>query len=233
MKKNFKYYAIIWTLLFAIFNIAVFVTPNEAMGLSKFAGAFWSGYIFISIAFLGQLAVAYFTFSAKNAQKFFYNIPLIRISRTGVVLTTLFGIICMVIPNLPNWVGIVLCFAVLAFNTVSLVKASAAAETVDGTDVEVKEKTSFVKMLTIDADTLVQRAKTAEIKAECKKVYEAVRYSDPMSSAELSDIENRISANFSALASAVNGEDQDRVKTCAEEVRLLINERNKKCKALK
>lgn len=134
MKKSFKYYAIIWALLFAIFNIATFVSPNEAMGLSKFEGAFWSGYIFITIAFLGQLAVAYFAFNAKNAQKFFYNIPLIRISRTGVVLTTLFGIICMVIPNLPNWIGIVLCFAVLAFNVVSLVKAKAAADIVSDTD---------------------------------------------------------------------------------------------------
>lgn len=233
MKKNFKYYAIIWALLFAIFNIAVFVTPNEAMGLSKFAGAFWSGYIFISIAFLGQLAVAYFAFSAKNAQKFFYNIPLVRISRTGVVLTTLFGIICMVVPNLPNWVGIVLCFAVLAFNAVSLIKASAAAENVNGIDIEVKEKTSFVKMLTVDADTLVQRAKTAEIKAECKKVYEAIKYSDPKSCPVLSSVEDEILVKMSELKTAVKSGALDDVKTAVDETVNLIVERNAKCKAFK
>ncbi len=233
MKKNFKYYAIIWALLFAIFNIAVFVTPNEAMGLSKFAGAFWSGYIFISIAFLGQLAVAYFAFSAKNTQKFFYNIPLVRISRTGVVLTTLFGIICMVVPNLPNWVGIVLCFAVLAFNTVSLIKASAAAENVNGIDIEVKEKTSFVKMLTVDADTLVQRAKTAEIKAECKKVYEAIKYSDPKSCPVLSSVEDEILVKMSELKTAVKSGALDDVKTAVDETVNLIVERNAKCKAFK
>lgn len=39
MNKNFKFYLSIWAILFAIFNVAVFVSPSEAMGLSKFGGA--------------------------------------------------------------------------------------------------------------------------------------------------------------------------------------------------
>ena len=43
MKKNFKFYAITWAILLALFNILVFLTPNEAAGMTKFGGAFWSG----------------------------------------------------------------------------------------------------------------------------------------------------------------------------------------------
>lgn len=87
MKKEYKSYLIIWTILLAIFNIAVFVSPSEAAGLSKFGGAFWSGYAFITLAFIGQLAVFFIAFKAENLQKLFYSIPLIRISYTGLILT--------------------------------------------------------------------------------------------------------------------------------------------------
>ena len=75
MQKNFKYYAIVWLILLAIFNVAVFVSPAEAGDLNKFGGAFWSGYIGITIAFLGQLAISFLAFQSKNLQKFFYKIP--------------------------------------------------------------------------------------------------------------------------------------------------------------
>ena len=50
-------------------------------------------------------------------------------------------------------------------------------------------------------------AKTAELKALAKKVYEAVRYYDPMSNAVLVEVEEKIQNGFSDFENAVNGED--------------------------
>lgn len=232
MNKNFKYYAGIWVILLAVFNIATFVSPNEAANMTKFGGAFWVGYIFITLAFIGQLAISFFAFNAKNMQKFFYKIPLIGISWTGLVLTLIFGVLCMVIPDLPNWAGIIACFAVLALNAISLLKANVAANIVSKTDDKIKAQTSFVKMLTADAQTLIAKAQTEAIKAECKKVYEAIRYSDPMSNDGLSGVEGEITIKFHRLAGAVavNGED---VGAIAEELIILIADRNRRCKLLK
>ena len=55
MKKSFKTYAIAWAVMFVLFNVICFVTPNETEEYIKFGGAFWSGYAFIIIAFIGQL----------------------------------------------------------------------------------------------------------------------------------------------------------------------------------
>ena len=232
MKKNFKYYAGIWAILLVIFNIATFVSPNEAAGMTKFGGAFWVGYIFITLAFIGQLVVSYFAFNAKNMQKFFYKIPLVRISWTGIVLTLVFGVLCMVIPNLPNWIGIIACFAVLAFNAISLVKANIAADIVSEIDDKIKAQTSFIKTLTIDAESLMSRAQNETAKTATKKIYEAVRYSDPMSNDGLSGIESEISIKFNQLASAVTANSED-ITTIAEELVVLITDRNKRCKLLK
>ena len=226
MQKNFKYYAIVWLILLAIFNVAVFVSPAKAGDLNKFGGAFWSGYIGITVAFLGQLAVSLYAFSAKSMQKFFYRIPLIRISWAGLILTLIFGVLAMAIPDLPNWVGIIACATVLLFTILFLIKAQNAAELVDKTDYKVKEQTFFIKSLTVDAQNLTARAKTKEEQTLAKKVYEAVRCSDPMSDAALAAEETQIGLTFNAFSQTMND------KT-AEAVLLALQERNNKCKMLK
>ena len=55
MKKTFNYYSICWLISLVVFNVIAFVTPNDIAGVSKFTGTFWSGYIFITLAFIGQL----------------------------------------------------------------------------------------------------------------------------------------------------------------------------------
>lgn len=233
MKKGFKYYLSIWVILLAVFNVAVFVSPGEAGGYTKFGGAFWVGYIFITLAFIGQLICAYFAFKADSLKKFFYNVPLIRISRTGLVLTVILGTLCMAIPNLPNWIGIILCLAVLAFTAISVIKATAAGDIVSGIDEKIESKTHFIKALTADAEALMSAAKTPELRAEVKKVYEAIRYSDPMSNAALEEINEQIQNQFSVFVDAVKAEDSDLASSSSDELIILIDNRNKKSKLMK
>lgn len=233
MKKSFKAYVVIWAIFLAVFNVICFVTPGEAAGMSKFGGAFWIGYIFITLAFIGQLLCTYIAFRGNKLQKLFYKLPLITVSYTGLVLTVIVGAVCMAIPNLPNWVGIIVCLLVLAFNAVAVIKANVAAEVVSDIDDKVKTQTAFVKISTVETQNILNRAKTDEVKAECKKVYEAMRYSDPISSPALAEEEAEISAKIRDLKSAVLSSDDETAISTAQELVLLIGERNNKCKLLK
>ena len=233
MNKKFKYYAIIWALLLAVFNVICFVTPSEAAGMSKFGGAFWAGYIFITIAFIGQLICAYIALKTDDKTKLFYNIPVIRVSYTGLILTVVFGALCMAIPNLPNWVGIIVCLLVLAFTAIAVTKAKAASDVVEKIDNKVKAQTLFVKSLTVDAESLLAHATTPEAKEACKKVYEAVRYSDPMSSVQLVDIEEQIEGSFKAFSAAIIENDTELAAAKSKNLLVLIDNRNKKCRLLK
>lgn len=231
MKKDFKIYAICWAILFTVFNVVCFVIPSEVAGMSKFGGAFWAGYIFITLAFIGQLICAYFAFKAENLKKLFYKLPLITISYTGLILTIVFGALFMAIPNLPNWIGIIVCLLILAFNAIAVIMASWAGDLVDSIDEKVKTQTQFIKLLTVDAQGLINRAKSAMVKNECKKVYDAIRYSDPMSSEALSVIEAKITVKMDEFTNAISEDDSERSKEIADELVLLVKERNNKCKA--
>lgn len=231
MKKGFKTYIAAWAILLALFNIICFATPTEIAGMTKFGGAFWAGYVFITVAFIGQLACAYFALKAENLKRLFYNLPLITVSYAGLTLTVTFGAVCMAIPGLPNWVGIIVCTVILAFTAIAILKSKAAGDIVAETDEKVKVQTTFIRNLTADAEGLMSRAQTAEAKANCKKVYEALRYSDPMSSDGLAEIEAEISKSFEAFSAKIKSGEAS--SNLAEELVNLIGDRNRKCKVMK
>ena len=233
MKKSFKIYSLIWAICLAVFNVITFATPNEIGGVSKFSGSFWVGYIFITIAFIGQLVCAFVAFKAENLKKFFYNISLISISYGGLVAMLIVGSVFMAIPVLPEWIAIIVYVIILAFNAIAIIKATAAADIVSGIDEKIKAQTFFIKSLSVDAQSLMTSAKSDELRAETKKVYEAIRYSDPMANAALSDLDAQIEKQFNAFSDAVKADDAELAKETADELLEMVERRNQKCKLLK
>lgn len=232
MKNGFKFYALIWLALVVVFNVIAFVSVGW-IGYEKYTSSFWIGYIFIMVAFVGQLICSYVALKETNINKTFYNISLVKTSFTGLIVSFVFGGMCMLISPLPYWVGILLCAIVLVLNILSVIKAFTAAKIVAVIDDEVKIETLFVKTLTVDAESLLYRAKSEVVKNECKKVYEAARYSDPMSNNALASVESKITAKFVEFSDSVISDNYEEASAFANELAVLIGERNRKCKLLK
>lgn len=227
MNKLFKAYLIVWTILLAAYNAVVFLARPLVPGYTVVYDArFWIAWAFVVLAFAGNLACAFIASKSGNKEKMFLNLPLIKIGYTGLVLMLVFGAGLMLIPNCPSWIAAVVCVLIFAFNAVAAVSAKAAADVIEKQDVRIKEQTSFIKGLTARAKTLMDSASTPEIKADCRKIYEAVRYSDPMSNDALADVDSRISAEFSVFAGAVSAENTDAAKAACNELLKLITERN-------
>lgn len=233
MNKKFKTYALVWIIFVVLFHGACFIMPNEIAGLTKPYRNFTTGIVFIDLAFIGQLICAYLGLKEENIKKHFYNISLIAISYTGLIIILAAGTITMIIPNLPNWIGILICMLAFAFTTVSIIKTKAAADIAEQVDRKIQTKTLFIKSLTIDAEQLMSSAKSDAAKKETKRVYEKIRYSDPMSDDALADIESQITSKFTDFCNAVNANDNGAATLSANELILLIEDRNKKCRLLK
>lgn len=234
MKKNFKFYIIIWAILLVLYNLTVFLVRPVIPGyIINYDARFWISWGVIIATFICQLFCAKVAFDSKNNEKLFLNIPLITQSYTALVVATIAGSALMLIPDCPAWIAAIVCAAVFGFGAISVIKAKAAADIVSDTDDKIKTQTLFIKSLTVDAEGLISRAKSEAVKAECKKVYEAIRYSDPMSNEALSVIDAKITVKMDEFTSAVGADDAEKTKEISDEIVILVGDRNKRCKLLK
>ena len=230
MTKTFKFYLGIWAICFAMFNVIAFVTP-AANNISM--PSFWIGYLFIVLSFVGNIIVAKIAFKTENLKKMFYNMPLIVIGYTGLLAMFIIGALGMIIPLFPMWLITTLCVLIAGFTAMAVINTCFAVGVVTKIDEKVATKTFFIKSLTADAEHLISYAKSDELKAICKKAYEAIRYSDPMSNMMLSDIDEQIKNQFSEFETSVREDDFEVANKICEELIALVDKRNKKCKLLK
>lgn len=230
MSRTFKVYSAIWAICFATFNIIAFARPTF---INIFTGSFWIGYLFIDIAFAGQLCCSYIAFKDENLQKTFYNVSLILVSYIALVSMLIAGSLCMVIPFFPVWLSVVICVLVASISASIILVTCFVINVVSGIDNEIKTKTFAIKTLTADAEHLLSVAQSFELKKECEKVYENLRYSDPVSNTALSEINEQIQRQFSSFESAVNSADLELTVSIADELLVLIDKRNKQCRLLK
>ena len=231
MKKTAIYYSVIWLISLAIFNVITFVTPKD-LG-NKLEGSFWAGYVFVTVAFVAHLACAIYAFVKNDLRKTFYNLSLVRISYTGVVIMLIVGSISMTVRFIKPWVAIVACAVVLAFNIIALTKATAAAVLVSDVDARVAGETALIHKLTSEARAVLLSTNDPTLQSEAKKIYEALRYSDPTDHADLSELNWQIKGGLNAFAAAVKKEDGDLAAVEAQNLLALLESRNMQLKALK
>ena len=189
----------------------------------------------ILIALVGTIVASIFVLTLKvdSKEKLFLTVPQIRAAYIVTLLSIILAGVYMFVAAVPGWVVYIGVALVYGFAALRIVKAKAAKTYVEEIDEKVKVKTFFIKSLTVDAEVLMNATAAPETKALSKKVFEAVRYSDPMSNAALVEAEEKIQNCFNAFEAAVKAEDSEAASSTAEELLSLIDIRNKKCKILK
>lgn len=231
MNKATKSYSIFWAIILAAFNIIVFVVPGWD-GAEKYTGAFWTGYIFTTIAMFFHLLVTLGALKESNgsSRKLFSNIPIIYLSYTFMGVSIVVGSLCMLNSNLSVWIGVTVSVLLTAFYAGAILKTKIATEAIETIDTKLEVQTSFIRDITSQASGLKSYSKSETAKDMCNKVFEALRFSDPMSRVDLNDIENQIKATMSEFSSAVKSNDGGNICVLGNKLLELIGERNTMCK---
>lgn len=230
MKTTFKFYAFLWAIGFVIFNLITFL-PVVSTSSTEILYSFIVSYLFCDVMFITQLGCGYFALKTENKQKVFYNIPLLTTSFISLVTTIVVSIVLAVIPDIPNWLTALVLVIITLFSVVSILKANFVSEEVSKLDEKIKVNTNFIKSLTAEAEALLLKATTEEAKTEVKKVYDAIRYSDPISNSLLASLESEILIKFKNFENVVKSNNS--CYESANELLILIEERNNKNKILK
>ena len=231
MNKAVKTYGIFWAILTAGFNAIVFVSPGW-VGADKYTGAFWTGYIFTMIAMIVHLLVTIWVLkdSDESAKKLFYNIPVICLSYTFMIVSIIAGALCMLNSNMSVWIGVVVAVVLTIFYSGAIIKTRLATDAIQAVDAKVQTQTSFIRDLTAQAAGLKAYAKTPEAKEICEKVYDALRYSDPVSSDGVQFMDGDIKKSLEQFASSIKSARDDEALKNGISLVELIAQRNEKCK---
>ncbi len=233
MKKNGKIFAIAWAVVFVVCNAIIFLVPNKVMGITRFdKPVFWVSYALVALAMIGQLVVSLVFCKKDTAEKKFLGLSLLHESYLTVAVAAVIGVVFMTIPVIPAWVAAILCLVVLAFHIITAIKITAATEYVAEVGEKVKIQTQFIRTLSAEASTLAACAKSDDAGTAARQVYDAIRYSDPMSNDALADCEKEIRNKYNELLTAIKN-DTDDCRAIADELLLLIQQRNAMCKTLK
>ena len=232
--KQFKNYVFFWIVLVGLFNLCCFITPREWYGISKHSGSFWCGYFFVMGSFILHILYAYFVFSKEcGKNKRVVHAPLLLFSFIELGVMIIVGTLCMVIPALPYWMAIMVCYIILFFSVVLMMAMKTVGENTVHANTTLNDKTLYMRELTNVAHELVSSAHTEPVKEITTKILESIRYSDMISSDETREYELAISEGLDELRVLIVSQDLNRLQSKAYEVIHLVEKRNNICKVSK
>lgn len=233
MSKRLLYVAF-WSAGIILFNLICFLAPIGTGTDGGRSGGFWVGYGFVIASFVLHFAFSYVTLSEKNKDKKVLNEPLIIISIFELCLMVLVGIGCMVIPGIPAWIGIIACYVILLLSVVFLTTAKAVGESASIANRTVNAKTNMFRELADMAHELVVVSSSSEEKQLAQRVFDAIKYSDMVSSDETAEDEKAIHDHLENIIMMVKGKkDFSSIKQSVDKLLLLLEIRNNKCKTSK
>lgn len=222
MKKNKGMAYAVLAIAFVLFNVIAFAIPTAK------TATFWVAYTFSAIAFASQIVIWKFAFKGADTLKSkFLGIPLISVGITYLVIQIIAFAVFMALPLAASWIAIVVCALILGISGICLIGTETGREEINRVEEKVEKKVFYIKSLQVDVEMLASAETDAETKAALTKLAEKIRFSDPMSSEALADLEAEIAANVKELKTAENKAEIIKVLDS------LITERNKKAKLLK
>ena len=222
MKKNNIRGYIILGIIFILITIIAFAIPSEK------TAAFWVSYIFTIIAIAAQVVIWKVAFGKNNTLKSkFLGLPIIHIGIVYLIIQVIAFFVFKFITSLPMWVSVVVCIAIICISALCLIATDSGKVEIKNIENNVQKKVFYIREIQSEIELLANTEPDDAVKTDLIKLSEKVRFSDPMSNDQLEDIESEIIAKVSELKTT-----SEKTKVI-NELGILLEERNKKCKILK
>ena len=222
MKKNSTKGYLLLGILFLLVCIIAFVVPTVKNT------AFWVTYAFTTIAFVAQIGIWKIALGKEDTLKSkFLGFPVVHVGIVYLIIQILAFAIFMFAPTLPTWSAIVVCSFIAGISAVCMIAIDTGRGEIERVEVKVQRKVFYIKTLQVDVEMLADAEQDTDTKKALEQLAEKIRFSDPMSSEQLSSLESSIASKVEVLKTAAN-----KMELISELNSLLI-ERNKKCKLLK
>ena len=222
MKKNALRTIVVAAVLLVIYHLIAFLVPFVH------TGAFWVSYVFGLVAFGVAAASIYIAFIKNpDAKSKFYGFPIARIGVIYGVMQLIASLLFMALAAiLPAWIAVLVYALGLGAALIGLISAETVVEQIKEQDIKLKGDTTLMRTLQSKVNQLSSQSGDAAIKA----LAEEFRYSDPVSSDALAEIERDLASVVDELQAAVIDADQEAAGQLCRKAAAVLAERNRQCK---
>lgn len=193
---------------------------------------FWVSFVFTLIAF-GVVAASMYIAFIKNpdAKSRFYGFPIAKIGAIYGLAQLIAGILFMALAvYAPVWLAVLVYAIALGAAVIGLISAEAVVEEIRVQDVKLKKDVTLMRGLQSKVNQMASQCENPDDASAVKQFAEEMRFSDPVSSKALTEIEADLSAAVDELQSAIVDGDITAIKQLCRKASAVLTERNRLCK---
>lgn len=224
--------ASIFGIIFVAYNVLLFVLT----GFEDHEGSYWSSYVFMIVAFIVIIASSFLLRDKPSMHKnWFLGFPVLKQCAIYFIVEFFFSTLFIILDyeDCPWSISFAVQFLILAVFLVLIIMAFLAKDVVNNVNVNTKIKTYKIKTFQLDAESLAESANSMELKMAFAKLAEDFRFSDPVSSDALSEVEEQIAYSLNQAKSAVSINDAQGAMFYCNKASTLLKDRNRICKMFK
>ncbi len=228
MKKNTTRWWVILAVLLVVYNVIVFAVPFPKNAV------FFVSWLFTLAAIGMQVYVVRTAFyRGEGVKSKFYGWPIARFGVMYLAVQLALGLVFMALGftlAVPVWLPLVLYIILLGVLAVGLIASDAMRDEIVRQDTALKRDVTCMRTLQSKAASMIQLAHDEQTRKLLEKFAEELRFSDPVSSASLRDIEADLTACVDELHQALTDGDEASIPLLERKAVSVLMERNRLCK---
>lgn len=226
MNKNMIRGLIAAVIGLAVYHAIAFLIPFEK------SAAFWIGYVFGLLAILLQIPAACYAFrQGSGVRSKFYGFPVARIAAVYLCVQLVLSILAMALGQwIPGWIPAVLFILILGAAGLGFIGTDAMRSEIQRQDGKIRADVSKMKAIRSLAASLPARCEDPSLRRAVEKFSEELRYSDPVSSEALVNVETELEGLTEELQKAILDRDISGAGGLVKQAEAVLAERNRLCK---
>ena len=226
--QNYKRIAVLTTITFLLLTAIYILLPKTPLIITGYCWAIFS----IASTVIGLLMLT--NASSRNCTtRTAFPLAAMKYAVTQVLTSTVVILLDLSgIWNMSVALFCVLHIILLAFFTSKVLLMDLGEKAIEQTDRKVQEQTLNWRSLQALSESVLAEA-PAELKKNAESVYEAIRYSDPVSVPDIQSLESDIETELYTFRAMIAQRDLNAANTQQQILQCKIEERNILCKKLK
>ncbi len=226
MTKNQKRFLMVIVIALVAFSVVAFAVPFKKNGI------FWLSYIFAVISILTQIYVFKVAFNGmKTAKSKFYGFPIAQVGVVYMVVQLVLSLIFMALADIaPMWIAVIIYVLILAAATIGFISTDAVRDEIVRQDVKLSTDVSCMTTLRSIIYPLTDQCNDENAKKVLRELSDEFRYSDPVSSEALKEVESTLEAQVGELQGLVMDGKTDDIMVLSKKIKVTLTERNRLCK---